>query len=171
MNLNKVIIAGNVTQDPQIRSLPSGQPVANFGVATNRYYYDQNNQRQQQTEFHNVVVFGKQAEVVRQYVNQGSLILIEGRLQTRNYQDKNGITRYRTEIITERLQLGPRGYKNNANQSQNNPNPSNTKQQNDIPVVEENSYSSPGKDKKGSSKSKPKQGGSNDEINVEDLPL
>jgi single-strand DNA-binding protein len=108
MNLNKVFILGRLTQDPQARSLPSGQTVANFGVATNRIFYNQNREKQEQAEFHNVVAFGKLADTTRQYLRQGSMVLIEGRLQTRNWEGKDGVRRYKTEIIVENLQLGPK---------------------------------------------------------------
>jgi len=108
MNLNKAIILGNLTRDPDIKTLPSGQLVANFGVATNRFFYNKNREKQKKTEFHNVVAFGRNAEISQQYLKKGSMILIEGRLQTRSWQDSSGNNRFRTEIITERLQLGPR---------------------------------------------------------------
>lgn len=99
---------GRLTQDPRVRSLPSGQLVANFGVATNRFFYDKNGQKKEQTEFHNIVAFNRPAEIVQQYLKQGSMVLLEGRLQTRSWEDKNGIKRFRTEIIVENLQLGPK---------------------------------------------------------------
>jgi len=108
MNLNKVFLIGRLTKDPQIKSLPSGQQVANFGLATDRYYYDKNKQKQQQTEFHNIVMFGKLAEIASQYLKKGSLAMIDGRLQTRSWEDSSGNKRSRTEIIAERMQLGPR---------------------------------------------------------------
>jgi len=108
MNLNKVILVGRLTQDPQSRSLPSGQSVVSFGLATGRFYTDKNGEKKQQTEFHNIVMFGKLAEIASQYLTKGSLSLIEGRLQTRSWQDSSGNQRWRTEIIAERLQLGPK---------------------------------------------------------------
>ncbi len=108
MNLNKVFVLGNLTADPISRALPSGQPVANFGLATNRIFYDKDRQKQQQAEFHNIVAFGRTAEIAQQYLKKGSMVLIEGRIQTRSWQDSSGNKRTRTEIITERLQLGPR---------------------------------------------------------------
>ena len=108
MNLNKVILVGRLTRDPQNKALPSGQTIASFGMATDRFFTDKSGQKQQQTEFHNVVSFGKLADIASQYLNKGSLVLIEGRLQTRNWQDSSGNQRYRTEIVAERLQLGPR---------------------------------------------------------------
>ncbi len=108
MNLNKAILVGRLTQDPQSRSLPSGQSVVSFGLATGRFYTDKNGEKKQQTEFHNIVMFGRLAEIASQYLTKGSLALIEGRLQTRSWQDSSGNQRWRTEIIAERLQLGPK---------------------------------------------------------------
>ena len=109
MNLNKVFIAGNLTRDPELRTLPSGVAVASFGVATNRVWKNQQGQRQEDVQFHNVVVFGRQAETSSQYLTKGSPVLIEGRIQTRNWDGKDGTKQYRTEIVAERVQFGPRG--------------------------------------------------------------
>lgn len=108
MNLNKVFLIGRLTRDPQIKSLPSGQQVANFGLATDRFFFNKNREKQQQTEFHNIVMFGKLAEIASQYLTKGSLAMIEGRLQTRTWQDNAGNQKYRTEIVAERMQLGPK---------------------------------------------------------------
>ena len=108
MNLNKVFILGNLTRDPDRRSLPSGKPVVSFGVATNRFFTPQGGERQQETEFHNVTLFGRLAEIASQYLQKGSLVLIEGRLRTRSWQDSAGTKRSRTEIIADNLQLGPK---------------------------------------------------------------
>jgi single-strand DNA-binding protein len=109
MNLNKVFLIGRLTRDPESRTLPSGQAVSNFGLATNRVWTNQtSNEKQEQTEFHNIVAFGKLAEICNQYLTKGGLVLVEGRLQTRSWQDQNGGTKYRTEIIAERLQMGPK---------------------------------------------------------------
>ncbi len=110
MDLNKVFILGRLTADPQLRSIPSGAQVATFGVATNRVWNDKSGNRQEQVEYHNVVVWGRQAEVAGQFLKKGSVVLIEGRIQTRSWQDKQGQTRKTTEIISERLQLGPRPF-------------------------------------------------------------
>ncbi|MEK7569286.1 MAG: single-stranded DNA-binding protein [Patescibacteria group bacterium] len=110
MNLNKAIIIGNLTRDPELRALPSGGKVCSFSVATNRVWKDKAGARQEQVEYHNVVVFGRGAETVAQYMKKGSSILVEGRIQTRSWEDKNsGEKKYRTEIIAERTQFGPRG--------------------------------------------------------------
>ena len=108
MNLNKVLLVGRLTRDPEIRSLPSGQQVTSFGLATDRYFTDKSGQKQQQTDFHNIVMFGRLAEIASQFLTKGSLTLIEGRIQTRSWQDATGNKRYRTEIIAQSLQLGPR---------------------------------------------------------------
>jgi len=108
MNLNKVFILGNLTRDPEKRNLPSGQLVVSFGVATNRFYTNQNNEKQQETEFHNVTAFGRLAEIASQYLQKGSLVFIEGRLKTRSWEDQSGTKHFRTEIIADNLQLGPR---------------------------------------------------------------
>ncbi|MCX6791093.1 MAG: single-stranded DNA-binding protein [Candidatus Gribaldobacteria bacterium] len=145
MNLNKVFVLGNVTRDPEKKALPSGQAVVNFSIATNRFYKDQAGQKQQDTEFHNIVMFGKLAETASLYLKQGSLILIEGRLKTRNWQDQAGVKHYRTEVVAEGMQLGPRGNAGagdnsnfapkNAYQSQPNRNASIKDEE--IPIIEE----------------------------------
>ena len=109
MNFNKAFVLGNVTRDPELRTTPSGQSVCSFGVATNRVWKDQAGQQQRATEFHNVVAWGRLAEICNQYLKKGSLVFIEGRIQTRSWQDQNGQKKFRTEIVTERMQLGPRG--------------------------------------------------------------
>ncbi len=108
MDLNKVIIVGRVTADPQLRTTPGGQSVTTIGVATNRVWNDKNNQKQEETEFHNVVLWGRTAEVAAQFLVKGAMVLIEGRLRTRSWTDKQGQARKTTEIMAERMQLGPR---------------------------------------------------------------
>ncbi|MFH0739795.1 MAG: single-stranded DNA-binding protein [bacterium] len=107
MFLNKAIIFGNLTRDPERKSLPSGMAVVSLGVATNRVYIS-NGQKQTEVEFHNVVAFGKQAEVIAQYLRKGSGVLVEGRIKTRNWQDQQGQKHYKTEIIADRVQFGPK---------------------------------------------------------------
>ena len=108
MNLNKVFLFGNLTRDPELRQTPGGQAVCSFGIATNRSFTDQAGQKRDQVEFHNVVAWGRQGEVIAQYMKKGSSMLIEGRLQTRNWQDQQGAKHYRTEVIIEEFQFGPR---------------------------------------------------------------
>lgn len=155
MNFNKVVVVGNLTRDPERKNLPDGRAVVNFGLATNRFYNSQDGQKQQDTEFHNIVAFGRTAEVIAQYLKKGSMALIEGRLRTRNWTDNAGVKHYMTEIITERMQLGPRtGGQTSSNYSQQgqNHNPQWTKpaqpaqqnqntpsknQEEEIPVIQE----------------------------------
>ena len=108
MNLNKVIIVGRVTADPQLRTTTGGSSVASLSIATNRTWTDKSGKKQEEVEFHHIVLWARQAEIASQFVVKGSLLMIEGRLQTRKWQDKQGQTRYTTEIIGERLQLGPK---------------------------------------------------------------
>lgn len=108
MNLNKVFIIGRLTADPQLRSTATGQSVATLALATNRVWTDKAGARREETEYHNIVVWGKQAEIANQFLTKGSLAFVEGRLQTRSWQDKQGQQRKSTEIIAERIQLGPR---------------------------------------------------------------
>jgi single-strand DNA-binding protein len=108
MYLNKALIIGNLTRDPEMRSLPSGVQVASFSVATNRVWKDKNGAKQENTDYHNVVVFGRQAETVGQYLKKGSSVLVEGRMQTRSWDGQDGVKKYRTEIVADRIQFGPR---------------------------------------------------------------
>ena len=108
MYLNKAFVLGNLTRDPEIRMTPSGVTVASFGIATNRVWKTPQGEKKEDTQFHNIVVFGRQAEVAKQYLTKGSSVLIEGRLQTSSWAAPDGTKKYRTEIIAERLQLGPR---------------------------------------------------------------
>ncbi|XKT75370.1 MAG: single-stranded DNA-binding protein [Patescibacteria group bacterium UBA2103] len=106
MYINKALIYGNLTRDPEVKALPSGSQVASFSVATNRTYKDQNGQQQDAVEYHNITMFGRQAEVAGQYLKKGRPVFIEGRLQTRNWE-KDGVKHYRTEIVADRFQFGP----------------------------------------------------------------
>lgn len=108
MYLNKAIIYGNITRDPEAKDLPSGVKVTSFSVATNRVWKDKNGAKQESTDYHNVVVFGRMAETVAQYMRKGSGILVEGRLQTRSWEGQDGKKNYRTEIVAESIQFGPR---------------------------------------------------------------
>lgn len=169
MNLNKVFVLGNVTRDPEVRAMPSGQQVTSFGIATNRFYTDTSGQKKQDAEFHNIVCFGKLADISARYLTKGSLVLIEGRLKTRNWQNQQGIKHYRTEIIADSLQLGPRGagggggggsaYPKSASQD-----PIQDKG-NDIPIIEEN-YTPPANF---SSNEEIKE--DSNEIDVRDIPF
>lgn len=151
MNLNKIIIIGNLAADPESRNTPTGQQVCNFRVATNRVWKDRNTgQQQKETEFHSVVAWGKLADIASRFLNKGSLAMVEGRLKTRSWQDQAGNKKYRTEIIAETLQLGPRGSGSTGGNFDNKKDLSkNTQQEENIPIIEEG----------------------NDEINVKDIPF
>ncbi|MCD6550241.1 single-stranded DNA-binding protein [bacterium] len=135
MYLNKVFLVGRLTADPILRTTPSGQPVCSIRLATNRVWIDkQTGQKQEETQYHNVVLWGRLAEIGSQFLSKGSLALIEGRLQTRSWQDASGNNQYRTEIVAERMQLGPRSteIKTSTSSSERIPSP-----QEEIPVIED----------------------------------
>lgn len=111
MNVNKVILVGRLTRDPETRTTPNGQNVTSFGLATNRVWTDASGQKQERTDFHNIVVWGKQADNCQQYLIKGQEIYIEGRIETRSWQTPDSIKKYRTDIIARNVQFGakPRG--------------------------------------------------------------
>mgnify|MGYP001121009653 CR=1 FL=1 len=108
MYLNKAMIYGNLTRDPEMKALPSGMNVTSFSLATNRRYKDRDGNYQDAVDYHNITVFGRQAETVNQYLKKGSATYVEGRLQTRSW-DKDGVKHYRTEVVADRVQFGPKG--------------------------------------------------------------
>jgi len=161
MNFNKAIIVGNLTRDPETRMLPSGQPVSSFSIATNRIWNDQGGNKQQATEYHNIVTFGKLADICSKYLNKGRLVLIEGRIQTRSWVDQqSGAKKYRTEIVAENMQMGPR-FDSAASGGNSAPasNQSSAPQTEEIPIIDteepmiEKTESEPG------------------EINIKDIPF
>lgn len=110
MYLNKVFLYGNLTRDPEVRALPSGSSVVSFGIATNRTYKDKNGAKQEASEFHNIVAFGRPGELIAQYMKKGRPLFVEGRLQTRAWDDKEtGKKQYRTEIVVDNFQFGSGG--------------------------------------------------------------
>lgn len=107
MYLNKALIVGNLTRDPELKSLPSGSKVATFSLATNRVWKNTAGEKQESVDYHNIVVFGRQAETSAQYLKKGQSVLVEGRIQTRSWDDKStGEKKYRTEIVADRVQFG-----------------------------------------------------------------
>jgi len=108
MYLNKALIIGNLTRDPEIKSLPSGIQVCTFSIATNRVWKDKNGVKQESADYHNIVVFGRQAETTAQYLRKGASALVEGRMQTRSWDAADGTKKYRTEIVADRIQFGPK---------------------------------------------------------------
>jgi len=110
MDLNKVMIIGRLTRDPEMRNIPSGDSVANFGVATNRVWTNNQGQKQEKVEFHNIVAWRKLADICGQYLKKGDRVYIEGSLQTHDWQGQDGIKRYRTEIVArDMIMLSSRG--------------------------------------------------------------
>ncbi|MCF7820422.1 MAG: single-stranded DNA-binding protein [Candidatus Pacebacteria bacterium] len=131
MNLNKAMIIGNVTRDPELRNTPSGQPVASFSVATNFSWVDQSGQKQDKAEFHNIVAWRKLAEICSQYLKKGSKVYVEGRLQTSEWAGQDGNKRYRTEIILENMiMLDSKGQGGSSYNNQSNKNE-------DVPVIQQ----------------------------------
>jgi single-strand DNA-binding protein len=115
LGMNKVLLMGNLGKDPELRYTPGGQPVANFPLATTERWSDKNGQRQERTEWHTIVVWGKQAEMVNQYLKKGRSAFIEGRIQTRSWDDKDGNKKYKTEIVANQVQfIGSAGGQANA---------------------------------------------------------
>lgn len=149
---------GNVTRDIEIKTLPSGQTVANFSVATNRVYTDKSGSKQQTAEFHNIVAFGKLADICSRYLNKGKIVLVEGRIQTRSWQAQDGSKRYRTEIIMENMQLGPRGA-GESSASSNSPAQSTSPVEEQIPVIDADDNMNFGNDDEQSG------------VNVKDIPF
>jgi len=133
--INKVILIGNLGRDPEMRSTKSGAAVANLSLATSRRWKDKNGDAQEQTEWHNIVCFGRQAEIAGQYLTRGRQVYVEGRLQTQSWQDRtSGETRYRTEIVCENFQmLGQRATGSAAASSTPAEDPGPEPEDNDIP--------------------------------------
>ncbi len=156
MNFNKAIIVGNLTRDPEVRTTTNGQPIASFSIATNRVWTGQDGNKQEATEFHNIVAFGKLADICSKYLNKGRLVLIEGRIQTRSWQDQSGNKKYWTEIIAENMQMGPRNDGSGGGAPSPNPAPSqpqsnkqpNTPSPDEIPVIDADEPEAPAEDKK-----------------------
>jgi single-strand DNA-binding protein len=154
MDLNRATIIGRLTEDPDLRTTPNGNSVANMSVATNRVWTNSDGEQQEETEFHDCVLWGKLAEISGQYLNKGSRVYCEGRLQTRDWTGDDGVTRYSTEIVVNNMiMLGSDqggGGNNQAPQSQRQPQQKNQRQQ-------------------------PQQGGGpgedEEEIEVEDIPF
>lgn len=120
MNVNKAIVVGRVTRDPELRTTPGGQTVTSFGMATNRVFNDSQGQKQEQTEFHNIVAWGRLAEICGQFLVKGQEIYVEGRLQTRTWDAPDGAKRNRTEIVCENMQMGakPKSFSPTTNSQQ-----------------------------------------------------
>ena len=157
MNLNKVMLIGRLVRDPEKKTTPMGHTVCSFSIATSRIWKDQSGQKQEKTEFHNIVLWRRLAEIASEYLTKGSLVYIEGRLETRNWE-KDGVKHYRTEIVGDIMQMGPKSATQanevsatsqmNAKRSSSEEKPKKEIEQEDIPIIEEE-----------------------EEINVKDIPL
>ncbi len=153
MDLNKVQIIGNVVRDPEMRTTPNGQNVSSFSVATNLVWKDAEGQKQEKAEFHNIVAWRRLAEITNQYLKKGAKVYIEGRLQTRSWDDPNGIKRYRTETIAENMIMLDRvGTEVNTNSQ---------------PAPADDFSQVPPKD----NTKKDKKEGGEEEISIEDIPF
>lgn len=148
MNLNKIFILGNVARDPESRSTPSGQTVTNFSVATNRLWTDGQGQKQKKAEFHNIVAWGKLGEICAQYLQKGKLVFIEGRVETRSWDAPDGTKKYKTEVIAETMQMGPRTGSESTARPSNNSSSAGSDNNDDVPIID-----------------------SDDEIKMEDIPF
>ena len=151
MNLNKVILIGRLVSDPEMRSTSGGQNVCNFRLATNRTWTDKNGQKQQSTEYHNIILWRRLAEIASQYLTKGALAMIEGSIQTRSWQDSSGNKRYTTEIIGQNIQMGPKSAMVGQQYQENKSKPAVAQDlpQEEIPIIEE----------------------AEEEINIEDIPF
>lgn len=142
MNLNKVLLIGRLTADPETRTTQSGQTVTTLRMATNRVWTDPSGNKNESTEFHTIVTWARLAEIASQYLKRGGLVMIEGRLQTRSWDAQDGTKRYRTEVVADNLQMGPRSANSNENNNYQNQKPqqknNKPKQpEEDIPVINE----------------------------------
>ncbi len=132
MNLNKAMIIGNLTRDPEVRTTPSGQNVASFSVATSLTWTDNSGQQQKKTEFHNIVAWRKLADICGQYLKKGSKVYVEGRLQTTDWTGTDGVKKYRTEIVAENMIMLDRA---GGNENFSNGAPAQRKQEEELPTI------------------------------------
>lgn len=155
MNLNKAMVIGNVVRDPEMRTTADGQNVTSFSIATNLVWKDQSGNKKEKVEFHNIVAWRRLAEITAQYLKKGSKVYLEGRLQTRSWDDPNGIKRYRTEIIAENMIMLDRA--------------------SDVPVSQEGAQPAPAddfsQDKPTEASQQPKKDSGEEEISIEDIPF
>lgn len=166
-DFNQAIILGNLTRDPELRNTPNGQTVANFGMATNRRWTDKNGEKQEAAEFHNVVCWGKLAEIAGQILHKGGKALVVGRLQTRSWDGQDGVKRSTTEIVASELSaLSPKGSEGSYSRPAAGVTGSATSADRQASAGEENQDSSATP-----AKSTPKKSTAADEINLDDIPF
>jgi len=176
MNLNKVILIGRLAADPESRTIPSGQSVTTIRLATSRVWNNQSGEKQEQTEFHTIIAWGKLAEITSRYLRKGQLAMFEGRLQNRSWEGQDGVKRYKTEIVAENMQMGPKAGgapsgsyepRNTGTPAKNSQNQDNSPvKDDDIPVINED-------EPFGSAENKPatKETASNDDIEEKEVDL
>jgi len=162
MNFNKAIVVGRLTKDPEIRTTPNGQSVASIGVATSRVWNSNTGEKQEKTEFHSIVAWGKLAEICGQYLTKGQLVLFEGRLETRSWEGQDGIKRSKTEIIAENMQMGPKSRLQNDEKLYQDEEKKKDKRSDDMPSQsqEPENYNK-----------KIRNESDDDEIKIEDIPF
>lgn len=137
MNLNKVFLIGRIATDIEMKTTSSGQSVCTFSLATNRTWKGKDGQKQEESQFHRIVLWQKLAEIASQFLTKGSLVLIEGRIQNRSWEDKNGAKRYTTEIIGEGMQMGPRMQGGSSDPAKSFSAPKKQTEDEDIPIIED----------------------------------
>lgn len=138
MNVNKVLLVGRLTDTPDLRKTNSGQSVCTLRIATNRVWTDKTGQKREEAEYHTVVLWARLADIASQYLNKGAMVFIEGRLRTRSWQDATGVKKYRTEIIAENLQLGPKSQAGQAPPMKaEEPSSAKASEGEEIPIIEE----------------------------------
>lgn len=163
MDLNKVMIIGRLTQDPEVRTIPSGQNVATFSVATNLIWTDQQGQKQEKVEYHNIVAWRKLAEICGQYLQKGKKVYLEGRLQTRQWEGQDGVKRNRTEIIADNMIMLDGGGATGGGAQPSAPKPSGPAAE-ETPVIQVDDMKS--QDASGQPDDKNK-----DKVSIEDIPF
>jgi len=180
MDLNKVMLIGNITQDPEARTTPSGQNVCSFSVATNLQWTDKSGQKQQRAEFHNIVAWRKLADICAQYLQKGKKVYVEGRLQTRSWDGQDGVKRYRTEIVADNMIMLSGGPSSGAGQQgeqaggqsfgKTNVNQAPPKSANEVPTVQ---LENEGKEAKAPAtvSSGAKASSSDETISIDDIPF
>jgi len=156
MDLNKVMLIGNLTRDPEVRTTPQGVPVATFSVATNLTWKDQAGNRQTKAEFHNIVAWRKLAETCAQYLKRGAKVYVEGRLQTRSWDDQSGVKKYRTEVVIDSMIMLDRKEAGSASREA-------PQESSQIPQTSESDQKNPS--------AKPPADIPGDEVNIEEIPF
>ena len=148
-DLNKVMLIGNLTKDPEGKALATGQSLSSFSIATNRTWKDASGTKKEQVEFHNIVVWGKLADICNQYLKKGKKIYVEGRLTTRTWDDQNGVKRYRTEIVAENMSMLDSKGGSSSTSSSGAPAQNHAQQEEELPIIQADE----------------------EEINIEDIPF